>query len=164
MVQALSPGHLFATQWTVAPQAPLSMGFSRQEYWSGLPFPPPGDRPNPGIEPSRSLTSPALAGGFFTTAPHGSQLKGRPRLGFCPRRWLPVSPPRFSLYTICLIVIASSLSFFFFFFLILLRFLPCHWESLDSAGSLIWNPGRSSSLSQWAQLCPHPHTLESFDF
>ena len=116
MVQALSPGHLFATQWTVAPQAPLSMGFSRQEYWSRLPFPPPGDRPNPGIEPSRSLTSPALAGGFFTTAPHGSQLKGRPRLGFCPRRWLPVSPPRFSLYTICLIVIASSLSFFFFFF------------------------------------------------
>ena len=42
------------------------MGFSRQEYWSGLSFPPPGDRPDPGIE-SASLTSPALAGGFFTT-------------------------------------------------------------------------------------------------
>ena len=45
-----------ATPWTVAHQAPLSMGFSRQEYWSGLPFPSPGDLPNPGIEPG----SPAL--------------------------------------------------------------------------------------------------------
>ena len=55
-----------ATLWTVACQAPLSMGFSRQEYWSGLPCPPPGDLPNPGIEPV-SLTPPALAAGFFTT-------------------------------------------------------------------------------------------------
>ena len=47
-------------------QAPLSMGFSRQEYWSGLPGPPPGDLPYPGIEPT-SLMSPALADGFFTT-------------------------------------------------------------------------------------------------
>ena len=47
-------------------RAPLSMGFSRQEYWSGLLCPPPGDLPDPGIKP-RSLTSPALAGGFFTT-------------------------------------------------------------------------------------------------
>ena len=54
------------TPWTVAHQASLSMGFSRQEYWSGLPCPPPGDLPDPGIEPT-SLTSPALAGGFFTT-------------------------------------------------------------------------------------------------
>ena len=46
----------FMTPWTVARQAPLSMGFSRQEYWSGLPFPPPGDLPDPGIE----LPSPAL--------------------------------------------------------------------------------------------------------
>ena len=50
----------------VAHQAPLSMGFSRQEYRSGLSCPPPGDLPDPGIEPV-SLTSPALAGGFFTT-------------------------------------------------------------------------------------------------
>ena len=57
---------LFATPWTVARQAPLSMGFSRQEYWSGLPCPPSGDLPDPGIEPA-SLTSSALAGGFFTT-------------------------------------------------------------------------------------------------
>ena len=52
---------------TVACQAPLSMGFSRQENWSGLPFPPPGDLPDLGIEPV-SLTSPALADGFFTAS------------------------------------------------------------------------------------------------
>ena len=57
--------HLFLTPWTVAHLAPLSMGFSRQEYWSGLPFHPPGDLPNPGIE-LESLTSPALAGRFLT--------------------------------------------------------------------------------------------------
>ena len=58
---------LFATLWTVTHWAPLWMGFSRQEYWSELPYSPPGDVPNPGIEPA-SLTSPALAGGFFTTS------------------------------------------------------------------------------------------------
>ena len=51
----------------VALQAPLSMGFSRQEYWNGLPCPPPGDLPHPGIEPV-SLMSPELAGRFFTTS------------------------------------------------------------------------------------------------
>ena len=60
MLSYFSRVHLFATLWTVAHQAPLSMGFSRQEYWSGLPCPPPGDLPNLGIEPS-SLTSPELA-------------------------------------------------------------------------------------------------------
>ena len=54
-------------RWIVAHQASLSMGFSRQEYCSGLPFPPPGDLPGPRIEPT-SLRSPALAGGFFTTS------------------------------------------------------------------------------------------------
>ena len=57
---------LFTSPWIIAHQAPLSMGFSRQEYWSGLPWPPPGDLPDPGIEPI-SLKSPALAGGFFIT-------------------------------------------------------------------------------------------------
>ena len=57
---------LFATPWTVAHQAPLSMGFSRQGFWSGLPFPPPGE--DPGIKPT-SPVSPALAGGFFATEP-----------------------------------------------------------------------------------------------
>ena len=57
----------YATLWTVACQAPLSMGFPRQEYWSGLPFPSPGHLPDPGIGPA----SPALAGGFFITEPCG---------------------------------------------------------------------------------------------
>ena len=57
---------LFVTPWTVARQASLSIGFSRQEYWSGLPFPPPRNLPHPGTEPT-SPSSPALAGGFFTT-------------------------------------------------------------------------------------------------
>ena len=52
----------FVAPWTVACQAPLSMGFPRQEYWSGLSFPSPGDLPDPGME----SVSPALAGGFFT--------------------------------------------------------------------------------------------------
>ena len=59
---------LLATLWTVAHQAPLPMGFSRQEYWSGLPCPPPGDLPGPGIKPV-SLASLALAVGFFTIPP-----------------------------------------------------------------------------------------------
>ena len=57
----------FAIPWTVAHQASLSMGYPRQEYWSGLPFPSPGYFPNSGIEPG----SPALAGRFFTTEPSG---------------------------------------------------------------------------------------------
>ena len=58
---------LFAALWIVACQAPLSMGFFRQENWSGLPFPSPGDLPDPGSEPSTSV----LAGGFFTIEPPG---------------------------------------------------------------------------------------------
>ena len=68
--QSLSLIRLFMTPWTVACQTPLSMGFSRQEYWNGLPLSIPGDLPNPGIEPT-SLASPAVAGGFLTTAPLG---------------------------------------------------------------------------------------------
>ena len=63
--QSLSHVQLFSTLWTVVHQAPLSMGFSRQEYWSGLPFPSPGELLNPGVEPV-FVRSPALAGGFFT--------------------------------------------------------------------------------------------------
>ena len=68
-------GHDWATElnWTISPlsMVPLSMGFPRQECWSGLPFPPPGDLPDPGIEPV-SPASPALAGRFFTTEPPGN--------------------------------------------------------------------------------------------
>ena len=66
-VKSLNCVWLFATLWTVAHQAPLSMGFSRQEYWSGLPFPSPGDLPNPGIEPG----SPALQADALSSEPPG---------------------------------------------------------------------------------------------
>ena len=87
---------LFAPLWTLARQVPLSVGFSRQEYCSGLPCPCPGDLPNPGIEPA-SLISPALAGRFFTTsatweAPETSLL-----------RWLGIEPsstaPKAAMFT-----------------------------------------------------------------
>ena len=68
--QSLSFIHVFATPWTVACQAPLSMGFPRQEHWSGLPFHSPGHLPTPGIKP-KSSASPALADRFFTTESPG---------------------------------------------------------------------------------------------
>ena len=64
-VKSLSHVQLFVTPWTVAYQASPSVGFSRQEHWSGLPFPPAGDLPHPEIEPTSVIAS-ALAGGFFT--------------------------------------------------------------------------------------------------
>ena len=67
LISPFSHVHLFVTPWTVALQAPLSIGFSRQEYWSGWPCPPLGDLPDPGIKPA-SLMPPALAGRFFTTS------------------------------------------------------------------------------------------------
>ena len=69
-MKLLSRVRLFATPWTVAHQAPLSMGFSRQEYWSGLPFPSPGDLPIPGIEPM----SPELQADALTSEPSGKPL------------------------------------------------------------------------------------------
>ena len=68
-VKSLSRVRLFVTLWTEALQAPPSMGFSRQEYWSGLPFPSPGDLPDPGIEPR----SPALQADTFTSEPSSNQ-------------------------------------------------------------------------------------------
>ena len=68
MFSSFSHVRLFVIPWTVACQAPLSMRFSKQEYWSGLSCPSPGDLPNPGTEPV-SLTSPALAGRFLTSVP-----------------------------------------------------------------------------------------------
>ena len=68
--QPLSRVQLFASLWTVACQAPLSMGFSRQKYWSGLPFPLPGDLPDPGIKPE----SPAPQADSFPSEPPGKPL------------------------------------------------------------------------------------------
>ena len=70
VVELLSLVRLFETPYTVARQAPLSMEFPRQEYWSRLPFPPPENLPNAGIE----TASPALAGRFFTTEPPGKHM------------------------------------------------------------------------------------------
>ena len=67
VVSHFSHVQLYVTLWTGAPWAPLSMGFSRQEYWSKLPCPPPRDFPHPGIKPT-SLMSPALASKLFTTS------------------------------------------------------------------------------------------------
>ena len=72
-VCVLSRVRLSATLWTVARQAPLSMGPPRQEYWSGLSIPSPGDLPNPRVEPT-SLTSPSLAGRFLPLVPLGKPL------------------------------------------------------------------------------------------
>ena len=66
-----SVGSNSVTGWSVACQTPLSMGFSRQQYWNGLPFPLPRDLPEPGIEPL-SPVSPVLAGEFSTTEPLGN--------------------------------------------------------------------------------------------
>ena len=70
-VKSLSRVRLVATPWTVAYQASQSMGFSRQEYWSGLPFPSPGDLPDPGIEPG----SPALEADALPTEPPGKPIQ-----------------------------------------------------------------------------------------
>ena len=80
--QLLSRVQLIMTPWTVAHQAPLSTGFSRQECWSGLPCPPPGDLPHPGIEPA-SFKAPALQEDSFTTKPPGK----------------PSHPGKYSMYT-----------------------------------------------------------------
>ena len=101
-VCVLSHVWLFATPWTVTHQAPLSMEFSRQEYWSGLPFHAPGRLPVAGVKPL-SLASPASAGGLFTTEPPGEpQLRRGPwtqepwppshTSGLC--RWLPACAPQ----------------------------------------------------------------------
>ena len=80
MAKSFSQVRLFATPWSVACQAPLSVAFSRQEFWSGLPCPPPGDSPEPGIEPHLSLTSPALASAFFITCATWEELQDWERI------------------------------------------------------------------------------------
>ena len=94
VVSLLSHVQLFATARTVAHQAPLSMGFPRQEYWSGLPFPSPGDLPDPGAEP----TSPALTGEFFTINLPGKVLVAHSFLFLCDP--MDYSLPSFSVHGI----------------------------------------------------------------
>ena len=87
MPSCFSCARLFVTLWTVARQAPLSMRFSRQEYWSGLPCPSPGDLPDPGME-LKSLMSPTLAGRFFNTSTTS------------PRQMSTTSDPQFDCYSV----------------------------------------------------------------
>ena len=74
VVYLLSHVYSFATPWTVVHQAPRSMGFSRQEYWSGWPLPSPGDLPHPGIEPVAPAVAPVLRMDSFTAEPVGKLL------------------------------------------------------------------------------------------
>ena len=87
LVKSLSRVRLFATPWSIAHQAPLSMGYSRQEYWSGLPFPSPGDLPNPGTEPS----SPVLQADALTSELPWNILRGvkLPSLRPLEGKWKP---------------------------------------------------------------------------
>ena len=114
MLSRFGPVQLFSTLWTVqlfvTHQALLSMGFSRQEYWSGLPFPSPGDLPDPGIEPT-SFTSPALAGWFFTTSAIWEVPLFFRELLRCSPLWN--SPYSFKppfLYTCCFLTLEMSFS------------------------------------------------------
>ena len=92
-MKSLSRIRLFATPWTVAYQAPPSMGFSRQECWSGLPFPSPGDLPDPGIKPG----SPTLQADALLSEPPGKQstfkVKPCPQDIFCLSGVFPTPPP-----------------------------------------------------------------------
>ena len=94
-MKQLSRVRLFATLWTVAYQAPSSMGFSRQEYWSGLPFPPPGDLHDPGIEPG----SPALQADALISEPPGKPVVHANQQH--PATW-PSTPPSGSFVVKCL--------------------------------------------------------------
>ena len=94
----LSPVHLSVTPWTAVHKAPLSMGFSRQEYWSGQTFPSLGDFPDPGIK-LESPVSPALAGRFFTTAPPG---KRQINLDIDKYRWIQIYVDVLEIYNKCL--------------------------------------------------------------
>ena len=122
----LSCVRLFATPWTVAHQAPLSMGFSRQRYWSGISFPSPGDLPNPGMEPA-CLKSPALAGGLF----YHWATKEAPVLHFIGRRKLQKKTPMF-FWDRC---------FLFFFLIFLFSFFFWHVGYSLSHVQLVATPG-----------------------
>ena len=136
---------LFAALWIIACQAPLFKGFSRQECWSGLPFPPPGNHPNPGIKPV-SLTSPVLAGGFFTTS---TILSPEVCSDSCPLsrwRYLSISSsavPFFCLHSVHGILQARILEWVAIFFFSGPRFI----RTLHYDPSVLGGPAGHGSLS-----------------
>ena len=124
MLSSLHCVWLFATPWTVTLQVPLSMEFSRQEYWRGLSFPPAGDIFDPGIKPTSPLT-PALAGRFFIT-----KLPGKP----CWVVWVPfivwiLTPFQISclkiFFPLPYLFLVMLLGFFVFLFVFVFVFFPC---------------------------------------
>ena len=147
-VCALSHVQLFATPWTTAHQTPLSMEFPRQEYWNGLPFPTPGDLPDPGTELA-SLVSPALAGGFFTTGITWEALEVGSRIKTYMKFHLTCGQGYWELN---IQMFCSSTSYFTYFFLIkrflwtkgklFISFLPCFWDMTFSNGSYLYRRQR----------------------
>ena len=141
----------FVTLWTVAHQAPVSMGFSGQEYWSELPCSPPGDLPDPGIQPL-SLMFPALAGGFFTTSTTPISNKSRNSSGF-KKGLTYVTEDCFShlLYRCSFLMITKRLSLFQTYILI-------PQSPGVQRGSLLVVPAQVQgfSFSHWTKLCHKP--------
>ena len=131
---ALSRVRLFATPWTVAHQAPLSMRFSRQEYWSGSPFPTPGDLPDPGIEPR----SPALQADALSSEPPGKPLESpAPQVDS-----LPLSHPGSLTHPKCLQHVTLWIT-------------PPPW--LPSSYALSWGSSQSFSASHFLISAEIPH-------
>ena len=129
-VKSLSHVRLFATPWTVAYQASLSMGFSRQECWSGLPFPSPGDLPDPGIE-SVSLTSPAFTGVFLTSSTTWEAPYHRLTISNSPSHWGPIH------HISCLVPRVFHLP-------------PPFWRFIDLAELVLWG---STLMKPWDSHC-----------
>ena len=143
MLTCFSCVWLFVTLWTIARQAPLSMGCSRQEHWSGLLCPPPGDLPDQGILPV-SLTSPALADRFFTLVPSG---KPRVWINHFYFPFLKIYLPALVLHcSMGVYLFSSSSSFFFFsckcrFFSCSIQAHNCNMSDLSSlTRDWIWAP------------------------
>ena len=140
------------TPWTVAHQVPLSMEFSRQEYWSGLSFPSPGDLPNPGIELA-SLASPPLAGKFFTPVPLGKL-----------KEWtLPIQKAILSSCGNFHFLDISGLCLLFFTLIVTTIVWTTITSHLDNCNSLLlplfipFNPSSERSLWNTNRTMPLPH-------
>ena len=136
----------FVTPWTVACQVPLSMGFSRQEYWSGLPFPSPGHLPDHRTE----STSPALAGAFFATGPPGKPLRAVSLPYPHPSLQLVESPPPDSTSQLKSYLLPEALK--------LIIDCPRHSRSSNLCVSIVWSILDPNGLFPLQVLeLPFPH-------
>ena len=133
-VKSLSRVRLFATPWTAAYQAPPSMGFSRQEYWIGLPFPSPEDLPNPGIEPV-SLPSSVSAGKIFTTIATWEALTNLNCPSSDDLSSLPRSSPEHSQSNLPIPLPRSMLHYASLYQIIMVRVRVIHLDDIDPNSS-----------------------------